>query len=72
MRAQDIVIGEHYRHKDSPCRFWLTVRNILQPHEGKNPHNKIIVECLHTTDKNKDFGFIRYFCPRDLIKDRDQ
>lgn len=68
MRAKDLVIGENYRHKANPSIGWAKVVRILQPKEGENPHNKVVVKCEWSSTKNSDFGLIKYFTPVDLVK----
>ena len=72
MRPQDIVIGNYYRHKESPRYAWAKAVEILNPKTGVNAHAYKIVKCEWTTDKNESFGLIKYFRPRDLIKDASQ
>lgn len=67
MRAKDIVIGESYRHKDHPTYCWAKAVKVLQPKEGENPHNKIIVKCDYSQNKDDCFGVIKYFSPADLM-----
>lgn len=68
MRAQDIIIGEYYRHKDHPDYAWAKPIKILKPHEGKNINNYIVVECEWSVDKNATFGMIKYFRPSNLVR----
>lgn len=69
MRARDLVIGESYRHKDNPTYCYAKVIKVLKPKEAENTHNKIIVKCEYSQDKNGSFGLIKYFEPSDLIKE---
>ena len=68
MRANDIEMGEHYRHKDTPTYGWARALKVLKPKEAENPHNRIIVKCEWSTTMNAKFGIIKYFKPSDLMK----
>lgn len=68
MRAKDIIIGEHYRLKNSPDYGWIKPIEILKPKQYPNPYNYIVVKCEHTVSKDDTFGFVRYFKPVDIIK----
>jgi len=68
MRARDLVVDEHYRHKNQPTYCWAKVIKVLGPKEGENPHNRIIVKCEYSMRKNDSFGLIKYFKPSDLVK----
>ena len=67
MRAKDIVVGESYRHKDHPNYCWAKVVKVLRPKEDENPHNKIIVKCQWSQNKDDTFALIKYFTPADLV-----
>tara|TARA_R110002096_G_scaffold66306_1_gene161387 strand:- start:32874 stop:33104 length:231 start_codon:yes stop_codon:yes gene_type:complete len=67
MKAKDIVIGESYRHKDHPTYAWAKAVKVLKPKQDENPHNRIIVKCEYSVDKNPKFGLIKYFKPSDLL-----
>jgi hypothetical protein len=67
MRAKDLVVGESYRHKEHPKYCWAKVIEILQPKEGENPHNRIIVKCMYSQLHNDTFGISKYFKPSDLV-----
>ncbi|HAR38603.1 MAG TPA: hypothetical protein DCS09_08570 [Porphyromonadaceae bacterium] len=67
MRAKDLVVGESYRHKDTPSYAWARVVELLPPKRGDNPYNRIIVKCEWSVEKNDGFGLIKYFKPADLI-----
>jgi len=69
MRPQDIIIGEHYRLKDSPDYGYAKALRLLRAHEAENNNTYSVVKCEHTINKNDKFGFIRYFKPCDLIKE---
>jgi len=66
MRANKLIIGKSYRHKDHPKYAWAKVLKVLKPKEGVNPHNRIIVKCEWSIDENSSFGMIKYFKPSDL------
>lgn len=67
MRSKDIVIGESYRHKDSPRYCWAKALKILKPNEENNT-SRIIVKCEWSQNKNDMFGLIKYFKLTDLVK----
>ncbi len=69
MRAQDIVLGEHYRLKDSPFYGYVKVLKVLKKNEEENNKPYSIVKVEHTVEKNDKVGIIRYFRPPDLIKE---
>lgn len=69
MRVQDIAIGEYYRFKEHPNYGYAKVLEILKPGQGVNKNSYSVVKCEHTVNKNDTIGFIRYFDPRNLIKD---
>ena len=68
MRTQDLIEGESYRHKDHPSYCWAKVIKVLKPKEAENTHNRIIVKCEYSQQKNDKFGLIKYFKPSDLVK----
>lgn len=68
MRTQDIVIGDHYRLRDSPNYGYVKAMEILKPKQKPNTNNYLVVKVEHTVNKNDLFGFIRYFKPADIIK----
>lgn len=68
MRAQDLIVGESYRHKDHPNYCWAKVVKVLKPKEAENPHNRIIVKCEYSQMKDDKFGLIKYFKPSDLMR----
>ena len=69
MRAQDLVVGQSYRHKDHPNYCYAKVVKVLKPKEGENPHRRIIVKCEWTVDRDAIFGIVKYFNPSDLVVD---
>lgn len=82
MRAKDIKQGEIYRLKDQPNYGYIKVICVLKPKERlffkdldgfyrfeKNDLNKIVVKAMLSTSKDFEFGFIRSFLPREIIKD---
>ena len=69
MKASDLKIGESYRHKDHPNYCFAKVVKILKPKQDENPHNRIIVKCEYTQNRNEDFGLIKYFRPIDLVRE---
>ena len=66
MRAKDLIIGQSYRHKDHPNYAYAKVVKVLKPKEDENPHNRIIVKCEYSVDKDSTFGLVKYFKPSDL------
>jgi len=80
MRTQDIVIGETYRHRDHPNYAYAKVLKIIRPmakykqqYAGLTDDEKAIktvcVKCEWMLSKNDSFGLIKYFRPRDLVKE---
>jgi hypothetical protein len=69
VRPQDIEIGEYYRHRNTPDRYYAKVLEILKPGQGANNQKYIVVKCEWKVYENDDHGFIRYFRPCDLIKE---
>jgi hypothetical protein len=68
MNSKNIIIGEYYRHKDTPKYAWAKVLEIIKPHTGINIHGYQIAKCEWSVGKNDTFGFIKYFKVSDLIK----
>lgn len=68
MRAKDMKIGDSYRHKDHPNYCWAKAVKILKPKEAENPHNRIIVKCIYSQNRDDSFGIVKYFKPQDLVK----
>ena len=66
MRAKDLIIGQSYRHKDHPNYAYAKVVKVLKPKEDENPHNRTIVKCECSVDKDSTFGLVKYFKPSDL------
>jgi hypothetical protein len=78
MRAQDIVIGETYRHRDHPAYCYAKAIKIIRPMakykqygltEDEKTLKCVCVKCEWTQSKNDSFGLIKYFRPCDLVKD---
>ena len=69
MRHQDLVLGDYYRLKSTPNYSYIKPLEILKPKQGMNPHNYIIVKCMHVLSKWEKSGYTRYFRPRDIIKE---
>ena len=67
MRAKDLVKGESYRHKDTPEKYWATVKQVMPPKSNGNPFNRIIVRCYWSTSKGARVGLIKHFKPSDLV-----
>lgn len=65
MRHTSIVVGNYYRHKDSP-QFWAKAIEILPPKKGHN--TAYLVKCEWTTSKWDSFGLIKHFKPSDLME----
>lgn len=67
MRADKLVIGESYRHKDHPTYCWAKVLKVLKPKEAENTNTHIVVKCEWSQQKDDVFGLIKYFRPSDLV-----
>ena len=69
MRAADLKIGKTYRLKSSPNYGFIKVIEVLD--RGSEPHRLqyIVAKVKHTVGRHDVTGFIRYFRPRDIIKD---
>lgn len=70
MKPSQIVIGEYYRHKDTPNYAWAKVIEILPPRKGINTTSSTIAKCEWTVDKNDKFGLIKHFKVSSLIQAR--
>jgi len=70
MRIQDIKIGEYYRLRSSPTYGYLKAISIIKPKTGININTFMVIECEHTVYKNDSFGFIKYYKPCDLLKEK--
>lgn len=80
MKIQDIQIGEYYRIKNTKgCGEyntgyygWVKVLEVFTKGQYNNPDpRRNIVKCEHTIYKTDTCGFIRYFRPSELIKDKE-
>lgn len=83
MRTQDIKIGEYYRHRTNPNYAYAKAIKVLKPiktkcnrkyaydrtEEEKNI-TYTLVKCEWTITKDDTFGFIKYFRPCDLVKEK--
>jgi len=67
VRARDLKEGESYRHKDHPNYCWAKVVKVIKPKESGNPHDRIVVKCDYSVQKNATFGLVKYFKPSDLV-----
>ena len=67
MRHNNIIIGNYYKHKESP-QFWAKAIEILPPGKGENTTKKILVKCEWCYMKGDSIGLIKYFKPSDLKK----
>jgi hypothetical protein len=67
MRPDKLIAGESYRHKDHPDYCWAKVIKVLKPKEAENTHNRIVVKCEWSQNKNDSWGLIKYFKPSDLV-----
>lgn len=70
MRADKIIIGDFYRHKNSPNNYWARPVKILKPKQFPNIHNRIIAECEWMTCKGSTTGLIKHFKPSDLFEEK--
>lgn len=79
MRTQDVVVGETYRHVDSPNYCYAKVIKIIKPMakykqkyagltEVEKQFKVVIIKCEWSQSKNDTFGLIKYFRPCDLVK----
>jgi hypothetical protein len=62
MRAQDIKIGEFYRHREIPNYAWAKALELTEV------SGKTMVRCEWKVHKDDTFGTIQYFRPADLLK----
>lgn len=67
--SQRIIIGEYYRHSNTPNYGWAKALEILKPHRGVNTHGYSIVRCEWSVSKDDLFGMIKYFKVEDLVKE---
>jgi len=67
MRAEKLVIGESYRHKDHPTYCWAKALKVLKPREAENTTSHIVVKCEWSHQKDDTFALIKYFKPSDLV-----
>jgi len=67
MKINSIVMGNYYRHKNTPKYGWAKVLMVLLPHKGLNIHNYPIARCEWTVSKGELFWLIKYFKLADLI-----
>lgn len=70
MRTQDIEIGKSYRLRSHPNYSFAKAVKILKPKQEENTNTYIVVKCELTVGKNDSFGFIKYFRPFDLVKEK--
>jgi hypothetical protein len=69
MRPQDIKIGEYYRHRQLPPNGRAKALEILKPGMLKNIR-AVFVKCEWSVNKDDNLRFIKYFRPRDLVKEK--
>jgi hypothetical protein len=67
MKVDKIIVGESYRHKDH-AECWAKVIKVLKPNENKR--YRYIVKCEWSSEKNSNFGVIKYFKPSELIDNK--
>jgi hypothetical protein len=60
-----IILGQHYRNKQSPMYYARAMR-ILKPFQDENTNPFIVVKCEWMTHPDSVIGLIKYFRPRDL------
>lgn len=79
MRIKDIEVGEYYRlastkscgEYNSGYYGWVKVLEIFKKGQYGNPDpKKCLIKCEHTVYKTDTCGFIRYFKPSSLVKER--
>jgi hypothetical protein len=68
MKMRNPIVGEYYRHKNSPDYCWAKVLNVLEAKQYPNDKNYKVAECEWVTSKSNDFGLIKHFKVSDLIK----
>ena len=66
MNSKNVVIGNYYRHKDTPNYGWAKVLEIIKPHSGV--HGYLIAKCEWSLGKDDLSGMIKYFKLSDLIE----
>ena len=84
MRIQDIKVGDYLRHRDHPNYCYAKVLKVLKPIKSKyarqscwdrtEDEKNIKESCVKvewTQYKNDMIGFIKYFRPCDLVKDKE-
>jgi hypothetical protein len=64
---KNIIVGEYYRHKNTPTYCWAKVIEIIPCNIGINTCNYPIAKCEWSIDKDANFGLIKYFKLSDLI-----
>ena len=69
MRAKDIIVNTYYRFKDHPNYSFARALIVLKPKTYGNSNPFIVVKCEHVVNVGDTFGMVRYFRPRDLIKE---
>ena len=68
MNSKNVVIGNYYRHRDTPTYAWAKVLSVLPPHKGLNAHGYLVAKCEWSLGKNDSLGLIKYFKLSDLIE----
>jgi len=67
MRAKDIIIGQHYRHRTNTSYGWAKALKVVPPKTGVNTNSFIVVECEWAQQKDDKFALRKYFRPADLV-----
>ena len=65
---RSIILGEYYRHKNSPNYAWAKVIEVLKPKQYPNTLTCIVVKCEWSKNKGDKTGLIKHFKLKDLIK----
>ncbi|KKN59292.1 hypothetical protein LCGC14_0543910 [marine sediment metagenome] len=68
MNSKNVVIGGHYRHRDTPTYGWAKCLSVLPPRKGLNTHGYLVARCEWAVEKNALLGLIKYFKLSDLIE----
>ena len=71
MRTSEIEIGESYRLRNNPTYGYVKAVKILKPKQDENTNTYIVVKCELTVGKGDCFGFIKYFRPFDMVKEKE-
>lgn len=65
---REVVIGEYYRHKNSPDYAWAKVLEVLKSKQYPNTLNCKVAKCEWLVNKTDKTGIIKHFKVKDLVK----